>query len=162
MSITYLDDAMDRLFAMQQESLNTLLGYDCASKIWPYFQDTFPYWVTRPGQRTNNDLSQDMRVKVRNIPMRLVLGHWNEGYESELSDRALQFIVAVDDYFDLREDLSSTTYPSDPDFLMPGFGGRIINDTGLVIFDNSGIGALQIGVEFVLELQYLRAAYRNP
>lgn len=161
--MTYLDDALDRLVAMQQESLNTALGFDCDAKpFWPYFQDTFPYWTNRPGQRNNADLSHDVRIKVRNIQMRLVLGHWNEGYEGELAERAVELIVAIDDYFDVREDLSSTTYPSGPDFLMPGFGGRIINDTGLVIFDNSGIGALQIGVEFVLELQYLRAAYRNP
>lgn len=159
---SYLQTGMTRIVAMQKEALEPVFGAAVdAYATWPYFQNSYPYWTTRPGAASNADLASDVRVHVRNMLMRLVLAKWQTGFTGELTALAVDAITNVRDFFALNEGLTSTAYPNEQDDLMPGFRGYITQDTGLVIFDNGTLGDEEIGVEFTLELQYVRRIYRN-
>lgn len=160
----YIEDFMDRIVAMQKEAMNTITsGVFDAVDYWPYQQEAFPYCTNRLGAMTPvNDYGEDIVGYGRTVFMRLVVGHITEDYAGGLQNTVYTYIEPFEQYF--REHPMLTTdgttfgdYTAEPDYLF--IETELQSDTGLVIFSNSGIGPLQMGIEFPLLVPYLRSVY---
>jgi hypothetical protein len=161
----YIQDIMARLVAMEKEALATVAAANNqtpdAVAFWPYEQEAFPYFTNRLGPMSNQQPGYATEIQdYRHIVLiRLVVDHWNAGFEGDKADIAYQYLVAFEDYFRNHPMLTTDPtgdYPNDPDYL---FEEMILSDhTGLSIFQDAGITALQYGVEFTLQLPYLRNA----
>jgi hypothetical protein len=153
---SYLSDAMDRIVAMQKEALNTLTGGKVdAVTYWPYQQNDYPYFINRLGALSlDNEYGEDIDGYIHVVLMRLVVGHITEGYKGETPANMYDYIPAVQAFFRNNPMLTSTANPTAPDYLF--YEARIISHTGFVVFSQGGIGQLQVGCEFTLQLPYLR------
>lgn len=155
MSSSYMGNAMLRIAAMEEEALS---GSD-AAPFWPYSQESFPYWTNRPAARSTDDWSEDIQVYRRQVLARLVIGHLESGYKGENADKLIDWMADIETYW--REHPMLTTdagsYTSEPDYLFEEM--RNLTDTGLVVFQNSGLMSTQIGVEYTLDIPFLRSVY---
>ncbi len=158
----YIQDIMARLVAMEKESLETVAATNNqtpdAVAFWPYEQESFPYFTNRLGAMSNLQpgYSTEVQDYRHTILIRLVVDHWKAGFEGDKSDIAYQYLVAFEDYFRQHPMLTTDAgaYTSSPDYL---FDEMILTGhTGLIIFQNAGINAMQYGIEFTLALPYLR------
>lgn len=161
MADNYVQDMMKRVAAMQIEAVASLKTVD-AKGFWPYQQEELPYFTNRWGGLTNVDdvFGEDIDQEAHVILMRLVAAHLTEGYDSatinDASNIVIQYAVLVVEYFRNHPRLTtdSGAYTGEPDYLLQD--ARLTNHTGVVIFSNSGIGQLQYGTEFTLEIPFLR------
>jgi hypothetical protein len=164
MSDNYIQEAFKRIEEMCQEALNAQLGYDIDVILWPHSQEKKPYITLRLAPMTNNpsDLSEDLQIYERMCFMRLVTGHVTEGKVDEVQDKTHIYIVLLEDYLRGLNSMLFTdagTYADEgPDWLF-NRQPLLADDTGLVVFLNSGIGQNQVGCQFSLRLHYLRSAY---
>lgn len=162
----YLEDMFSRVFAMQIEAM-AAISVNVDTLYWPNFQNVFPYFTTRLGAMTVDTvtLSEDIESYNHTILMRLVGGHYTEGYIGEPPVKLLQYIGAVETYFREHENLTtdSGSYTTEPDYLLTAntnlLQATLTGHTGFVIFENSGIGQLQYACEFTLNLPFLRQVY---
>ena len=165
MSDNYIQDALKRVAAMEKESLATITGSKVdAVNYWPYQQESFPYFVNRLGETTYDFMaySPDITVYPIRIMATLVVDHLTAGYKGEKADLTYQYLVAVEDYFREHYDLTTAStglYPNPPDYLMEVEGEIIRSHSGLVSIESTGIGVIQLGVVFTLELPFLRRQY---
>jgi hypothetical protein len=158
-----LQDALDRLVAMEKEALDTITGTAVdAVDYWPYEQDAFPYFTNRLGPMTltDDEYGEDISLYTYNILIRLVTDHITAGYKGDKSDLTTQYIVIFETYLRTHPMLATDgsafgDYTAVPDFLFQE--ARLIAHTGLVVFQNTGTGTLQIGCEFTLEVAFLRS-----
>jgi hypothetical protein len=162
----YLTDAAARALAMFQEALNPLVGGKVDIGYWPYQQDAFPYVIVRHAGLTVDPTkyAEDIESNPESLLVRLVVGHFTEGYAGETQARAFSYYAAIRDYFRGRKSFTtdSNTYgdfSSDPDYLEPDTEDWISSHTGLVIFTNSGVLAAQLAYEFTLQIPYLQSVY---
>jgi hypothetical protein len=161
----YIQDIMARLVAMEKESLATVAASNNqtpdAVAFWPYEQESFPYFTNRLGAMNNNQpgYATEIQDYQHTILIRLVVAHWESGFEGDKADIAYQYLVAFEDYFRKHPMLTTDPtglYPDDPDYL---FEEMVLSGhTGLIVFQNTGINAFQYGIEFTLVLPYLRDA----
>jgi hypothetical protein len=163
MADNYLQDVFARLFAMQIEAM-AAISKDVDTLYWPNQQNDFPYITTRLATMTvdTDTFSEEVEAYNHTVLMRLVVGHFTEGYEGEPQDKALQYIVALEDYFREHENLTTDagSYTSEPDYLLVAntnvLQAPLSGHTGLIAFNNGGIGQIQLGCEFTLNLAFLR------
>lgn len=165
--MSYLDDALDRVVAMQKEAMAVITGGKFDSvPYWPYFQNDFPYMTNRHGAMSPDYIkyAPDIEDNPETIAMRLVVAHITEGYEGEAPANAIDYYIAIRDYFRTHSALitDGTTYgdyTTEPDYLDPDTGAYISNHTGLVIFSNSGLLTPQLGYEFALSIPFMQSVY---
>jgi hypothetical protein len=165
--MSYLDDALDRVVAMQKEAMASITsGKFDAKPYWPWFQNDFPYMTNRHGAMTVDytKYAPDIEDNPETIAMRLVVGHVEEGYKGEVNARAIDYYIALRDYFRTHSNLitDGTTYgdyTSYPDYLDPDTGAYIVNHTGLVVFANTGLPSQQIGYELILAIPFMQSVY---
>lgn len=165
--MSYLDDALDRVVAMQKEAMQTITsGKFDAVPYWPYFQNDFPYMTNRHGAMTVDytKYAPDIEDNPETIAMRLVVAHLNEGYDGEAPARAIDYYIAIRDYFRTHSTLTTdgTTYgdyTAEPNYLDPDTGAYISNHTGLVVFANAGLPQMQLGYEFSLAIPFMQSVY---
>jgi hypothetical protein len=151
----FLNDLMDRIVALEKEAVTT----SDAVPYWPYQQASFPYWTNRLGPYEQVfAYGEDVPRDESSVLMRLVAAHVSEGYEGESQSNIHQWVVATLNKFEDNPYLVSTTYATEFDDIAPD-GAVIISHTGLVIFQNAGVLANQLGVEFTLSVPALRQAY---
>lgn len=153
---SYLQDAMDRIVAMQKEAVTTA----DAVPYWPYEQASFPYFTNRLGTMTlNQDMSEDIDIYEHTVLMRYVVGHLTEGYRGDLQDSLYDDIASIETYFREHPHLTTNagSYTTAPDYLFQV--ARILSHTGVVAFAQGGVGQIQIGVEFTLSTPFLRLVY---
>jgi hypothetical protein len=162
--MTYLDDALDRVVAMQKEAMSALTtGAFDSVPYWPYQQESFPYMSNRHGGMSIDytKYAPDVESDPEVILMRLVVAHVTGGYKGEKPALALDYYIAIREYF--REHSNLTTdgglYTSPPDYLDPETGAYISSHTGLVVFSNSGLLTPQLGYEFTLQIPYIQEVY---
>lgn len=154
-----LDALMDRLVEMEKESLASLVGTDIdAVKYHPYEQEAFPYWTNRITGMTPVYLAQDIVQYPFRVTARLVIAHFTEGYRGETATKTYQYIPAVLHYFKDRPGMNSTAHPTQMDDVFRDF--EIVDFNGPFAFQNNGIGATQVGFEFVFTLPVLDQQYR--
>lgn len=165
--MSYLDDALDRIVAMQKEAMASITGgkFD-AVPYWPYFQNDFPYMTNRHGAMTVDytKYAPDIEDNPETIAMRLVVAHITSGYKGEKPALALDYYIAIRNYFRTHSDLVTDgtiygDYTSYPDYLDPDTGAYIVSHTGLVVFANSGLPDMQLGYEFALSIPYMQSVY---
>lgn len=159
-STTYINDILDRVVAMEKEALVTFKPGVNAVPYWPYQQNEFPYWTNRPGPWSQDfEHGSDIALDTYTILMRLVAAHVTEDYEGNPQSDLHQWIVAIINFFEDNELLTSTAYSTALDFIYPDAAAEITSHTGVVIFRNAGVLAQQLGVEFTLEVPVLRQVY---
>jgi hypothetical protein len=157
----YMQDALKRVVAMQKEALVTLSPpLVDAANYWPFALTVFPYASNRLGAATYNyeedPAAEDIMTTRRVILMRIVIDHIEAGVEGEKPDVVTQAVGLMEAYFLSHPMLTTNTgsYTEPPDYLLPE--ALIVSDTGIVAFDNRGLISNQLGVEFTLEIEYLR------
>jgi len=165
MADNYVQDIMARLVAMEVESLTTVAATNGqtpeARAWWPYEQEAFPYFTNRLGAMTNAQpgYATDIQDYRHTVLIRVVVDHWNAGFEGDQADISYQYLVAFEDYFRNHPMLTTAStglYPTEPDYLLEDI--ILTGHTGLIIFQSAGINAMQYGIEFTLALPYLRHA----
>jgi len=150
-------EILARISELEREALSTLVGTQVDSK--PYFpyrgQEAYPFWINRLGTATytNDDYGMDMIHITRQVIMRLVVGNITEGYDGELQEKFNEFVGDFIPYIHQKPNawLQTTSYPTPMQYLDQEL--RLISDTGVIIFSNNGVGTLQMGIEFVVELE---------
>jgi hypothetical protein len=162
----YLADAAARTLAIAQEALHTVTGGKVDAGYWPYQQDAFPYLTVRHAAMTVNPTkyAEDIESEPEQLLLRLVVGHFTEGYAGETQAKAFSYYSAIRDYFRARKTFTTagTTYgdyTDEPDYLEPDTEDWISAHTGLVIFSNSGVLTPQLAYEFTLNIPYLQSVY---
>ncbi len=155
-----LSQAMTRIAELQKDALNTLTdGKVDAVAFFPYQQESFPYFVNwLSGDDVDEDISEDIVFDRYVVTMRLVVGHFTEGYEGETSLDIYEYIPAIKAAFATNPYLTSTASTTALDSIAAD-GVNITGSTGLRAFVNAGLNVTQIGVDFTLELPILRKEY---
>lgn len=154
----FLNDILTRVEAIEKEALQADKG-DVETLMWPGQQTTTPYWVNRWGPyELDYDYGEDIPIDRFSVLMRLVGGHFKEGYEGESQTDLLKWMVAVMNAFEDATNLESATYPDGIEFIADP-GATLVSNTGLVIFQNAGVLAQPAGIEFTLQIPVLRQAY---
>lgn len=162
--MSYLDDALDRVVAMQKEAMSALTtGAFDSVPYWPYQQELCPYMTNRHGGMAPDytKYAPDIETEPENILMRLVVAHVTEGYKGEKPALALDFYIAIREYFRAHPMLTTDAgaYTAEPNYLDPETGAYISGHTGLVVFTNSGFGNPQLAYEFTLQIPYIQSVY---
>jgi hypothetical protein len=142
---SYLSDLMSRAAAVCELAVPGAVAKPFAL----YEQAAFPYFTLRIGETTFADMDEDRETRTYTVVIRLVIGHVTEGYEGDLETALYDYIVAVEDAFANRRGLQSPTYSAGMRYLNPRVT-RLTRSTGLRVFQNIGIDAQQVGVEFTL------------
>lgn len=85
--------------------------------------------------------------------MRLVVGNVTSGYDGELQKALNEFIGAFIPHISQKAYawLQTTSYPEPMQYLDQEM--RVVSDTGIILFNNGGTENLQLGIEFVIELE---------
>lgn len=162
----YLEDVFDRVFAMQVEALATI-SENVDTLYWPSQQNDHPYFVNRLGAMSVDTatFSEDIESYQHTVLMRLVVAHYTEGYKGEAPEKVLQLIQATEVYFREHEDLTTNagSFTTEPDYLLVAntnlLQATLVGHTGFIGFDNGGIGQIQLGCEFTLNLAFIRRVY---
>lgn len=149
---------MDRLVEMEKESITSLADGVDAVSYFPYEQESFPYWTNRIRGMVPGYLAQDTAHYPFQIAARLVIGHLTEGYKGEVQTKAYDYIPAVTSYFKDRPGMNSNAHLTQMDDIFMDF--ELVDIVGPIAFQNSGIGVLQVGVEFIFTLPIIDIQYR--
>lgn len=162
---TILSQALTRIAAMQKQALADLTPSVTADAVafWPWQQEAFPYFTNRISNHEvvteeEEGASEDVTIDRYTVAMRLIVGHYTEGYSGEAAARIYEYVPAILRFFDAHPFLTCTAYPDELDYIYPN-DVQITGGTGLVVFANSGIGALQVGWEINLLLPLLSSAF---
>jgi hypothetical protein len=155
--MSIIKEILDRLVAMEKQALASLTNSAIDSVNYgAYSQEAFPYWYNRLGGKTYSQSETGMEIisNVITINARLVIAHATAGYRGEYDDVLYDYIDAFEDYFWGHGMLTSTDYPN-------GFGrlrdeARLVSNAGSLLFTNSGVEGLQLGTEFVIELNIIK------
>lgn len=122
----------------------------------PFFfhtQEAFPYFTNRvSGVEVGDDGSEDFDRDTYTVTMRLVVGHLTSGYDGAMESSLYTWMPTIKTFFNEREWLQSAgTYAA----AMTGLiRARITAMTGLRVFDNAGVSALQVACEFTLTCEF--------
>jgi hypothetical protein len=130
-----------------------------AQPILFYTQGSFPYWVNRiEGPDPIEDDSEMLEYTTYDVIMRLVVDHLTAGVNGERELDLYAYIPIIKDYFAARRDLKDDTYTTE----LTGLNSADIRPggTGLRIYQQSGIGAVQVGCEFRLRCVYTDTIYQ--
>lgn len=147
---TYLEDALTRIIAMQTEVISGSTAVN--HQFW--WQESFPYWtnkvsVDEPG--IFDGLENDQIIVT--VEMRYIIGHLTEGFYGQPIAQAYADWPVIRKYFSERSGLQSANYARPLTGLDPEETQLQAGDM-IAIFDNSGIGAKQVGCPFRLRLVF--------
>ena len=162
MADNHIQDMLKRIAAMQMEAIgpDTALSppLDTAKSFWPYQQSTLPYMVNRLGTSTvdYDTYSEEIQGIGYTVLMRLVVDHVGAAYEGGTANLAYQYIQPLQEYFRNHPLLTTDAgdYTDPPDYLF--FDAQLLSHTGLISFLNFGGMNIQLGVEFTLQIPFLR------
>lgn len=155
---SYRTDMLARLIAMEAEALDAFVaanmsgrtGIDAIPHIF-HEQDTFPYIVHRVGPSLPEPFSEDANLRVFDVFIRIVIGHYTSNYKGENEELVDEMIPVLIDYFEKHEMLTtdSGATHTEPTYIHPD-GMQIGDTSGIVAFTLGGVGATQIGEELGL------------
>lgn len=152
----YLHDLLLRICEIERLSLSPVKAD--AKPFFPYSQELFPYFYNQLAEGSfSQDNGMDYVFQTRRVNAYLVIAHLTEGYRGDAQEKADGYIPKVIEAFtDMRGCmLVSDLYPTRANYLLDAV--RVVSDTGIRLFTNGGLqDQLQIGVQFVLELNLVR------
>jgi hypothetical protein len=147
-----------RLIAMEAEALDAFVaanmagrtGIDAIPHIF-YEQNSFPYIVHRVGPGLPEPFSEDANLRVFDVFIRVVIGHYTSNYDGDNEELIDEIIPLLVDYFEKHEMLTtdSGTNHTEPTYLHPD-GMEIGASSGIVAFSLGGVGSTHIGEELGL------------
>lgn len=143
-------DLMARIVAMEKEAYT---GSDAVGYLI-HQQETFPYWVNALGPATYAGDSEDIAIVSREVTLRLIVANLTEGYDGQAEKHLLDNLDAIILHLLTHPDLTSALYSSAPDYLY-STETELTRDSGLTFWRTSDAAPTQIGIEFILSIQYL-------
>ncbi len=147
---TYLEDAMSRLVDMEQECI----ANSTAVKYPFHVQEDVPYWTNTIADYTPGDYyGSENAQRAYTFEIRYIIGHITDGYKGQPQEQFWADWPIIVTFFEERPGLVSTTYPDELDDLESGLT-QMIGAPGFVRFQNSGIGADQVGGVIRLRLVF--------
>lgn len=144
-----LELLMERLTLIQEELLS---GSDAVGVPF-YAQEATPFWTNSVEFETEWNSLDYYRVTYR-VTMTLVLAELTEGYDQQAQQKVNQTVPPTLMYFMQRRFLQSITQQTQLINTDPAGLARISGRT-LTGQERSGIGANQVGVEFILEIAFV-------
>jgi hypothetical protein len=147
--MSYLNDLLARVVALEKEAMSSLSINADAVPYFNYAGSGFPYFTNRIADTPiTNDGSEDIDLNNPLVIMRFVVGHATEGYKGEIEAKLYTYLPAIKTYIQQRSNwLQSAAYPTRMDNLQ---SARISNAGGLRVFQNEGINSTQVGAELQL------------
>lgn len=152
---SYETELLNRVVALELEAMASV-GIKADAK--PYFFHTnegFPYFTNRIASNLiSDDLSEVEDINKPLVIMRLIVGHLTEGYKGQPESKLYEYGPLVKSYIQNRSDfLQCATAPYNT--RMDGLRYcKIIDAGGFRIFEDSGIGARQVGRELQLQCEF--------
>ncbi len=152
MATINLNETLDRIVLIEKEALAALIPTVTAKAVPRFFhtEESFPYWTNRIASSVFGDAGEELDEDNYTLVARLVIAHITSGYKGQPENSLYIYVPQFKTYLHAREGLQ-TDQSSDPDlrdeqdFLIRA---RIVSTTGLRVFENAGIQALQVGTEF--------------
>jgi hypothetical protein len=142
-------DIFERCCAIEEAAVSGLDGV-------PYFlytQEHFPYITHRADNASYQGDSEDIDTQQRTVILRVVIGHVTEGYVGQPEAMLYDIIDTLEEAFataDARR-LVSEAFPVEPAYLY-ATDCYLTGLRGLRVFENSGVGARQVGTELTLNI----------
>lgn len=157
--MTYLSDAINRVTALVKETFtDNSVSIDVVN-YFPHIAEAFPYAMVQwTGAGKNNVYGQDFDDRVLSFDVWLIIGNIESGTDGERANELYEWSVWLEDKFAQSPSLTSTAYPTKPTDFNP-LEMEWTANTGITIFNNSGVNSQVIGTRFTLTMQYLRINY---
>lgn len=147
MSSVDVNNLLDRMVAIEKEYFATVSQTVDSLPYFIHFQEAFPYLIHRVSRLDLSFTDEDFTVNTYTVITRLVIGHLTENYVGETESNLYIWLPGLVTYFQERRWLQSAAYPTAMNKLV-GAEMQAGASIGLTIFQNSGIGAQQVGTEF--------------
>jgi hypothetical protein len=150
MTTTYLTNAMTRVCDMQEECVanSTAVPYP------HYTQEDVPYWTNNFAEYTPGEYYGSENYQgIYTLDMRYIIGHITDGYQGQPQEHFWRDWPIIQQFFMVRPGLKSSAYTTELAELESGLT-EILASPGLVRFQNSGIGADQVGGVLRLRLTF--------
>jgi len=147
----YINDILNRVVEMQKQAIT------CDAFPRAFYQgEAFPYFVNRVTNMLFEPYADDDTIEkvTLEIAMRLIVGHVTQGYVGEPESTLYDHIVTVKTFFQQRELLQSTVYPTALDNIE---SATITDALGLALFINESTQVQQVGTQFTLQVVYFAA-----
>lgn len=144
---------LERLVAIELETLASLTPHGTidAKPYSIYQQESFPYLTQRAGNTQVTPDSEDRDVYEVDVMIRIVIGHVTQGYAGESEQLLYDLEAALMHAINERELLQSAAYP----VALTGLtSARAEGSTGMVIVDQAGIQARQVGAQITVTVTY--------
>jgi len=147
-----LTETLDRIVLIEKQALAALTPSVTADAVDHFFhvQEAFPYWTNRFTGGIHGDDGEELDEDRYTLIARLIIGHITEGSSGQPENDLYTYMPQFKTYLHAREGLQTdqTSGPDlsgEQDYLIRA---RIVSTTGLRVFENAGIQALQVGTEF--------------
>lgn len=144
---TDLDNLLERLNLMQK----AVVTNSDAVPVSFYAQEGTPYWTNRIVDFTLQEDSEQLQIITYTIEMLLVLGSVTEGFKNEAERRIHTWLPTVLLYFGQRRQLKRTVADAPLTNLYPQ-GSLITGGRADYNLQNTGIGTLQFGISFTIDV----------
>lgn len=150
----FLYDAHLRMAAIEKAALNAVGMTRVDHGLWPWKQDSFPYFVHRIArQALIEDLSTERTFcDEYEITSRCVVGHYTGGGLQGNVIQGWSLIPVLLQAYRTSDNLTSEAYPEYPQY-MSGLDITPSSEPGIVAFQNSGLGVTQLGFEISVVFQ---------
>lgn len=153
-------ELMARIVAIEKEGLAALTPTVVCDAVPFYFhaQESFPYWVNRissvglEGIEGDDDTGEEYDRTTYEVTARLVIGHLTGDYKGVSDERLQTYVPHMITYFNNRELLQSAAFPA---ALLNVDFARVTGAVAFGVFQNTGVGASQVGAEFTITTQFL-------
>lgn len=157
-----LQDMLDRVADMAQEAMGAVVQQGGGAAVeaswvayWPYWQETLPYGAVRiNSMKPRTDLSGFIDLDIYTLGVELIVGHLQAGEAGEIAGDQVTYIQAILEFFRNHADLTSTAYPTTPDYLWPEQHGTHVTGIpgGQRTVNASGVPTPQLVIEFEVEV----------
>lgn len=145
-----LNDAMDRLVAMEQEMIS-----GSEAKGYPsHWQANMPYWTNNITAFEPGDLyGDDVTIRLYTFKIDYHRGYWMEGNYGEMCEAIWQDLPIIQDFFESNPGLTYTGQ-STPLRYLDATETRLLPSPVLTKFDHGGTHEPQFGTTVLLRVVY--------
>lgn len=147
MSSVDVNEMLDRIVAIEKAYFASISQAVDSLPYALHSQESFPYLTHRVSRLDLSYEDEDYTVNTYTVLSRLIIGHVTENYVGMTEDNLYTWLPGLVTYFQQRRLLQSAAYPVSMNKLV-GAEMQQGASTGLVIFQNTGISAQQVGTEF--------------
>lgn len=149
---TYETELLNRMVALELEAMASINVHADAKPYFFHWQDSFPYFTNRIATSPrNNDGSEDLDFNNPLVIVRLVVAHVTEGFKGEPEEKLYEWGPIVASYIERRSNWLQTSTPPYTTRMDNLRESRVTDNGGFRMFQDSGIGAAQVGREIQVQ-----------